>query len=109
MKASDPEVVTTQDNLLESLVVEEHVNGAGVGDLPGMILLVLHAAIAPLEAGVLDSGAIAGHEVRARDEPVRQVVEHLQVYRHGVSGSWYRVVTTHSRHQMLDSSPVTEP
>ena len=43
MKASYPEVVTTQDNLLESLVVEEHVNGAGVGDLAGVVGLVFLA------------------------------------------------------------------
>ena len=88
MKASDPEVVTTQDNLAESLVVEKHIDGAGVCDLPGVVFLVLHTAITLLQSGVLSSGAEAGDEVCPGDEPVGQRVEHLQVYRHGVCGPW---------------------
>ena len=86
MKASYPEVVTTQDNLLESLVVKEHVDGAGVGHLAGVVLLVLHAALALVDAGIFLPGAEAGHEVSAGDEPVCQPVEHLQVDGHGMGG-----------------------
>ena len=87
LKASYPEVVSTQDNLLESLVIEEHVDGAGVGHLTGVVLLVLHAALALVDAGIVLAGPDAGHEVSARDKPVRELVEHLQVDGHGMGGS----------------------
>ena len=95
LKASYPEVVTTQDNLLESLVVEEHVDGAGVRHLAGVVLLVLHAALALVDAGIFLPGAKAGHEVGAGDEPVRQLVEHLQVDGHGVGRPRHRAVCLH--------------
>lgn len=69
---------------MESLVVEEHVDGAGVCDLPGVVLLVLDTALSLLQPGVLPSRAEAGDEVRPGDEPVGQVVKHLQIYRHGM-------------------------
>ena len=69
-KAIDPEVVFPQDNLLESLVIEEHVDGAGVRLLPSVVLLVLHApGRLRLEARVLVGWTHAGHEVCTSHEP----------------------------------------
>ena len=95
LKASYPEVVSTQDNLLESLVVEEHVDGAGVGHLACVVLLVLHAALPLINTGVILPGAKAGHEVSSRDKPVGQLVEHLQVDGHGMGGPRHRAVGGH--------------
>ena len=69
-KAIDPEVVSTQDNLLESLVVEEHIEGRGVGLLPRVVGLVLHAAVGLLlEAGIGLRGAQAGDKVCPSHKP----------------------------------------
>ena len=69
-KAIDPEVVFPQDNLLESLVIEEHVDGAGVRLLPSVVLLVLHApGRLRLEARVLVGWTHAGHEVCTSHKP----------------------------------------
>ena len=62
-KAIDPEVVSTQDNLLESLVIEEHIEGGGVGLLPRVVGLVLHAAI-----GLLLETGIGLRGTQARDK-----------------------------------------
>ena len=69
-KAIDPEVVSTQDNLLESLVIEEHVECRGVCLLSRMVGLVLHATIGLLlETRVGLWGAEAGDKVCASNKP----------------------------------------
>ena len=69
-KAIDPEVVSSQNNLLESLVIEEHVKGGGVRLLPRVVGLVLHAAIGLLlEAGIGLGCAQARDKVCASHKP----------------------------------------
>ena len=74
-KAIDPEVVFTQDNLLESLVIEEHVECRGVCLLSGVVGLVLHAAIGLLlETRVGLWGAKAGDKVCASNKPEKWIL-----------------------------------
>ena len=56
----------------EGLVAEEDVDGAGVGHLAGVILLVLHApcGLPSLFTGEVPLVAVRRHEVCASYEPV---------------------------------------
>ena len=86
----DFEIVATEDDICESLVIEEHVYGGSVrhlerktmpcappltvmSDLSGVAGLVLHAAVGLLlQAGVLGRLAKGRHKVCTRDEPKGQ-------------------------------------
>ena len=72
VQAGDLEEVLSQDDGAEGVVAQEDVDGAGVGDLAGVVGLVLLATpgLHSQLTGVVHFVAVRGHEISASDEPV---------------------------------------
>ena len=101
-EASDPEEVLPEDNPSEGLVLQEHVDGAGVRQLPGVIGFVFHAAVLVQLAGIVLLRPQRGHKIGAGEEPVRVLVEQGQVDGHGVGGASHGASLLH---QILVHAP----
>ena len=72
VQAGDLEEVLSQDDATKGVVAQEDVDGAGVGDLSGVVGLVLLATpgLHSQLTGVVHFVAVRGHEISASDEPV---------------------------------------
>ena len=72
VQAGDLEEVLSQDDGAEGVVTQEDVDGAGVGDLAGVVGLVLLATpgLHSQLSRVVHFVAVRGHEISASDEPV---------------------------------------
>ena len=91
VQTGQPEKVFAQDNFLEGLVAEEHVDGAGVGQLTAVVGLVLEAAAGRVleltESGIFGGGTHGGNKVCAGNESVTVVVQHVQIHCHCIGRS----------------------